>query len=71
MFNLPDLDKLEAGTSYTDIFMLTLLWNIGVFGMGVFAIFLVFLALKLYHLHNERLKEQNRESLLTYQSGQR
>jgi hypothetical protein len=54
MFNLPDLDNLEAGTSYTDIFELTLVWNIGIYGMGAFVIFLIFLILKLYHLHKRK-----------------
>jgi len=56
MIDLPDLDKLEAGTSYTDIFMLTLVWNIGIFGAGIFILFLIFLCLKLYQLHAIKLK---------------
>lgn len=56
MIDLPDLDKLEAGTSYTDIFMLTLVWNIGIYGAGIFLLFLIFLCLKLYQLHAQKQK---------------
>lgn len=50
MFSLPNLDQITATTSYTDIFMLTALWNIGVVGMISFGLFLIFLVLKHYQL---------------------
>ena len=51
VFNLPEMDKLFTNTSYTDLFMLTVMWNIGIYGLIVFGIFIIFLCLKLYRIH--------------------
>jgi beta-lactamase regulating signal transducer with metallopeptidase domain len=70
-FHLPNEDYVRTQTNYTEIFALTLLWNVGLLGMLVAFLFVVFLALKMYqlkilHKSNSRL----RDSLLTSESRQ-
>lgn len=48
VFNLPDLEAIRPYSSYTDIFMLTLVWNIGIYGLIDFVIFLFLLGGKIY-----------------------
>ena len=68
MFELPNEDKLRTVTSYTNIFMATLVWNVGIFAIIFFCLFLIFLLLKLYHI-NKQKQIYTRDSLLTYDRG--
>ena len=65
MFDLPDLDIIRPYTSYTDMFMLTLVWNIAVYGMGVFVLFIILLAITIYNLRKTKRTNKDRQSLLT------
>ena len=70
MFELPNEDNLRLYTSYTNIFMVTLVWNVGIFAIILFGLFIISLLLKLYHINKER-QIFARESLLTYDSANR
>lgn len=37
-----------------------MLWNIGIYGMGAFAIFIIFLIIKLYQIKKQNFIERNR-----------
>jgi len=41
MLAVPNEQQLYKSYNYTDIFLLTLVWNIGVIGMAIFAAFLL------------------------------
>ena len=64
VFNLPNLEAIRPYSSYTDIFMLTLVWNIGIYGLIDFLVLLFLLAGKIYASPKSN-KERERESLLT------
>lgn len=49
--------------------MLTLIWNIGIYAIGVALAFIILIILKQYHIRTIKLEKQTRDSLLTYQSG--
>ena len=66
--NLPNEAQWREVASYTDCFMLTMLWNLFIYGAWPFALFIIFLILKQYHLHQQKTERMTRESLLTYQS---
>jgi hypothetical protein len=60
MINLPNVQQLYNTTPYTTIFLYTLLWNVGIYGMGIFFIFLILLSLKMYRIHHEKQIQQTR-----------
>lgn len=64
VFHLPDEDSLRQRVNYTEEFALTLLWNVGIVGMIVTGLFLVFFIFKQYQLRVAS-NEAMRESILT------
>lgn len=60
VFHLPNEDSLRTDHSYSDMFLLTVIWNIGLLGMLVVFLFLLFFILKKYLLRmsqNSLLKD--------------
>lgn len=60
MFDIPDLDKIRAYTTYTDLFMLTLVWNIAVYSLFAFGFFIIFFAIKIYLMKKVIKNQQGR-----------
>lgn len=50
MWMLPDLDYLRQYINYTDMFVLTIIWNITIYGIFIAAAFLGFLIYKIYRI---------------------
>lgn len=50
MFHLPDEDSLRLRVNYTEEFTLTLLWNVGIYGIIVTCVFLLLFLIKKYQL---------------------
>ena len=67
--NLPDLTRWEEVASYTEIFLLTLLYNLMVYGIWTIVLFIILLILKLYQINKQKQQKLSRESLITYQSA--
>lgn len=60
VFHLPNEESLRTTNNYSNMFMLTLLWNVGLFGILVALLFLLFYIIKKYLLRmvqNEQLKD--------------
>jgi hypothetical protein len=51
VLQVPNFDDLITRNTYTNLFRLTLMWNVGVYGLIVFGVFVLFLSIKLYHLY--------------------
>jgi hypothetical protein len=64
MFTLPTQNHLFETATYTDIFALTAVWNVALFGMLVFILFFVFLIMKIHYLRKSRSAIE-RNSMLT------
>jgi hypothetical protein len=64
VFHLPNEDSLRTTHSYSDMFLLTLLWNIGLLGILITFIFLLFFILKKYQLRMA-YNLQMRDSIIT------
>lgn len=54
VFHLPDEDSLRTHATYTQAFALTLLWNIGLLGIVITILFVLFFLLKQYQIRNAR-----------------
>lgn len=54
MFELPNEDSMRETAPYIDIFMFTLFYNIGIYGIFALALFLFFLIIKLYQLRKKK-----------------
>lgn len=54
MFHLPNEDALRWKIDYTEEFTLTLLWNVGIAGIVVTSLFIIFFILKQYQLRVAR-----------------
>lgn len=70
MWMLPNEDYLRLYNNYTDMFMLTLIWNVAVFGMFIFGIFIICLSFKMYEIH-KAYKVSVRLSQLTFDEQSR
>ena len=66
MWMLPDEDYLREHLNYTEMFLVTLVWNVGIFGIFTFGFFIVCLGLKMYNIRKKQKEEMQRISLLTY-----
>jgi len=60
VFHLPNEDTLRSTKTYTEMFYLTIIWNIGLFGIVITGLFIIFFILKKYQLRiiqNEMLRD--------------
>lgn len=64
VFHLPNEDSLRTTNNYSTMFMLTLLWNVGLLGMLVAFLFLLFYILKKYQLRMVQ-DDRLRDSIIT------
>lgn len=64
VFHLPNEESLRTTNNYSNMFMLTLLWNVGLFGILVALLFLLFYIVKKYLIRMVQ-NEQLRDSMIT------